>query len=40
MDITPQMITSALQAGNYPSTFGYVSTKILLKSGDEYADHP
>ena len=40
MDITPQMVTSALQAGNYQSTFGYVSTKILLKSGDEYAGQP
>lgn len=40
MDITPQMITTALQTSNYPSTFWYVSTKILLKAGDEYAGSP
>lgn len=40
VDITPNMVTTALQADWYKSEYGYVSTDILIKAWDEYSWNP
>lgn len=36
MEVTPQMVVTALQTAWYPSTFNYVTVIIELLAGDEY----